>query len=48
MKDKDQTEAMESLQHYARRKREGGSRGGLMVAVFIIILVAVALYLFAM
>jgi hypothetical protein len=48
MPDKDQKEAMESLQHFARRKRETSSRGGLFLAGFILIIVAVAfLYLFA-
>jgi hypothetical protein len=49
MQDKDHKEAMESLQHYARRKRESGSRAGLFVAGFFIIIMAVVfIYLFAM
>jgi hypothetical protein len=48
MPDKDQKEAMESLQHFARRKRESTSRGGLFLAGFILIMVAIVfLYLFA-
>ncbi len=46
MQDKDQKEALESLQHYARRKRESSSRGGLFVAGFIVISVAVAFLYF--
>lgn len=46
MQDKDQKEAMESLQHFARRKRETSSRGGLFVAGFMVIIVMVALLYF--
>jgi hypothetical protein len=48
MPDKDHKQAMESLQHFARRKRESSSRGGLFLAGFVLILLVVAfLYLFA-
>ncbi|WP_286475187.1 hypothetical protein [Methanobacterium sp. CWC-01] len=48
MPDKDHKESMESLQHFARRKRESTSRGGLFLAGFILIIVVVGLlYLLA-
>ncbi|HNR26181.1 MAG TPA: hypothetical protein PKI66_05665 [Methanobacteriaceae archaeon] len=48
MLDKDQKEAMEYLQHFARRKRESNSRGWLFLAGFILVIVAVTfLYLFS-